>query len=288
MQMAALGVLAAFCLALIVFQGLAHTLLAYATYPIVVSRDYVFRTVNPFVSEWIGNRAVQDENARLRAEYAALASSTETFRLSMQEQIRGLQEPEEVQITASSTLFDAPPTVASSSVPTYEAPTFEVSRKQYAPMKKIGRVLSKPPFSPFDTIVALIDSGIENSVLSQGKEIYVVTAGGAPVSIGTITSLSGKTVTVDLFSKPNTTFPVTFGTSTVSHVAFGKGGGMFQTEIPKGLLVTEGLEVFAATHPTEVFSHINHIDGSDVDPLVTVTFMLPVSLFELKDIYVAE
>jgi hypothetical protein len=286
MQMAALGALAAFCLMLIVFQGLAHTLLAYVSYPVVVTRDYVVRTVNPFVSEWVGNRAVRDENARLRAEYADLASSTEVFRLTMQEQIRGLQEPVEPQFTASTTLFDAPPVIATTSTSTYEAPAFEISKKQYIPVRKIGRVLSKPPFSPFDTIVALLENGGEDLV--QGKEIFIISPSGAPVPIGTVTSVSGKTVIVDLFSKPKSTFPVMFGTSTVSHVAFGKGGGMFQTEIPKGLFVAEGLEVYSVTRPNEVFSYINHVDGTEVDPLVTVTFMLPISLFELKDIYVAE
>ncbi|MEK7579551.1 MAG: rod shape-determining protein MreC [Patescibacteria group bacterium] len=141
----------------------------------------------------------------------------------------------------------------------------------------LARVLASPAASPYDTLILDMGSddgiGIGHTVLFDG----VVSAG--------VIEATGKHVSrARLLSSPGLTREVTVGTSTTPLSAVGKGGGMFEIEAPRDLIVTPGMVVYA--RGSDAIAFVVESTAESADAFQTVYAVFPINLFETREVIV--
>lgn len=139
----------------------------------------------------------------------------------------------------------------------------------------IAAVLSRPPLSPYDSLV--LDAGSRAGV-APGD--LVRTTGG--IVIGKITeSFSSFSRTV-LFSSPGQQTPVLLGKTAVQANALGVGAGEFQVLLPREVNITVGdTAVFPGFEP-HIVGIVNSVEYRETDFLQLVSFQSPVNIFGLR------
>lgn len=138
----------------------------------------------------------------------------------------------------------------------------------------VASVLERPPVSPYDTL--LIDAG-ESEGVALGDSVV-----SGPFRIGTVESVFGHSAKVKLLSSPGETTNVLIGSTKIVAEAIGKGGGNFEADIPRDISVSVGDVV---SLPGLFGSHTGVVDAVTVRPtdtLQSISFRLPLNLFELS------
>lgn len=147
------------------------------------------------------------------------------------------------------------------------------------PLKTSATVISRPPNSPYDTLV--IDKGINNGIL----EGDFVTSFG--LYIGKIISPKSNTSSVLLISSPSSETSVFVASST--YTMKGLGGGSMVIEVPKGHSIEVGDPVsLADVSNLMTIGSIKHIESKDQDPFDRVFVSLPISLSSIRFIEIYE
>ena len=138
-----------------------------------------------------------------------------------------------------------------------------------------ARVLSKPPFAPFDVIT--IEGGAKAGI-KVGQRVMVGTT-----YIGTVTSASDYTSQITLLSSPANKTDAFIGDNALPATLSGKGAGNFEVSLPQGSEVKEGDLVFA-TLGTDVLSigKVASISQNEASTLMTVLIAFPFSLYDLS------
>lgn len=140
--------------------------------------------------------------------------------------------------------------------------------------ERMVAVLSRPPTSPYDTIV--VASGTENGtalgdrVLSQGGSV-----------IGEVTEVFRNFSRATLFSSPAREVVVEIGTSRIQARARGVGGGAFEALLPREIELAKGEAVVMAGAPSYLLGVIESIENREADYLQLVRFRSPVNVYEL-------
>ena len=143
----------------------------------------------------------------------------------------------------------------------------------------LGRVLSSPAASPYDTL--LIDVG-ERYGVSVGMEVFT----DGDFVIGVITRTWKESSLVTLYSAPGSEVFATIGTSSIPAIAHGTGGGNFRIVLPKGLSIAVGDMVeMPALSPTYV-GVVGGVARSEQSSLQTIFTKLPINIYQLKWVYV--
>lgn len=299
------GAAAGLCVALFLFDGLVQQLVAYGLVPVVGVREYVVRTVYPFSSSLFRSQSEQDEYERTKRALQVLQAENDSLRSAMFE-INDFTDPFLLQDTlaTSSATVEQQATTSTTTKVLQEFPVTEHSPIQNTTIIQdifdaYGTVITKPPYSPFDRITAIVDILREETeyIVSEtgyfvGKKIYVSvsdpqqSSGVSFVPIGSVTSQAGNVIVADIFSAADNEVLVNIGTSSVTHTARGKGAGVFEIDIPKGLGVSVGDAVYLNQYTQHPFAFVHHISDNSSSPQVYVTFLLPKSLFELDVIYI--
>ena len=210
--------------------------------PLWGAEQFVDHTVNEYTAYLRTKRALEEENATLRAEIAR--GHADVLENSVLREENRLLE--------------------------------EKLGREFSERKAIlGTVLSKPNRTPYDTLI--IDAGAYEGVM-EGDRV----AAYEHVIIGSIVSVYDHTSVVKLFSSPGEEIDISIGNEKIVVTARGIGGGNFETQIPKGIEVHEGDSISFPAISTEIAGVVEKVEVSPADALQTVLFKIPVNLFELQ------
>jgi rod shape-determining protein MreC len=143
----------------------------------------------------------------------------------------------------------------------------------------LSNILTKPAYSPYDTIT--IDIGSDSGIALSDK-IYSNTL----VPIGRVSSVYKNTSLVTLYTNPGeVTEAMIEGTNTNVELV-GRGGGNFEMSIPVDLPFTKGDFVYLPNLQTEIVATIEDVISSPNDPVKKVLLSSPVNVQSLKWVFV--
>ena len=143
----------------------------------------------------------------------------------------------------------------------------------------LSRILSKPPQSPYDTIV--IDVGSRDGV-NMGNKVYI----SDNIIVGTITSVAPHTSLVELFSDGDKKQVVVLERTGASYDLVGSGGANMTIQVPKEADILWG-DIF--TYPgltPSVIGSVYYIDTNSQSSFKTVFLRIPGNIFQVKWVFV--
>lgn len=142
----------------------------------------------------------------------------------------------------------------------------------------LARVLASPAASPYDSLV--IDAGETEGVREGDAVVFDGT-----IALGTVDLVTERTSRVALFSSPGSVHEVYAGTTTARLEAMGQGGGAFVIEAPKEMsFASSDAIILAGTQQALAF--VVRADSSESDAFQTVHAVMPVNLFETREVLV--
>lgn len=144
--------------------------------------------------------------------------------------------------------------------------------------KKVANILSKPPVSPYDSMV--LDLGSNNGV-SLGQKVYI----SENIIVGVIINVTSKTSLVELFSSGNRKQEATLLRTGSTFVLEGNGGGNLRLEVPKDTDLIWG-DVF--TYPGTPFSlgSVYYVDSNSQSSFKTAYIKTPGNIFASKYLFI--
>ncbi len=149
-----------------------------------------------------------------------------------------------------------------------------LGRTDTVPTRVVAAVLSRPPASPYDTLV--IDTGLQHQVAVED----LVSAGGTTV-IGRVTEVYDRTARVTLYSAPGSTYDgLLHGTIPVS--VEGQGGGSMRAQVPAGTAALVGDSVVLPGLLGGLSARVAAVEHGSSESYITLYFRLPVDFFALR------
>lgn len=149
----------------------------------------------------------------------------------------------------------------------------ELLNRRLSDTSVVGKVLVRPPVSPYDTFVIDVgsDTGIAKGDLVVAEDVI----------IGSIVRVQGRTSLVQLFSAPGVTIMVSVGPENIPAEAIGKGLGNLSARLPRDLTVKEGDFVTIPSLGVRVFAVVQELRVSPTDPFQSLLFRVPINIFTL-------
>lgn len=144
-----------------------------------------------------------------------------------------------------------------------------------------AHVLSKPPFTPYDTFI--VDAGSDDGVL-LGDLVYANEA----LVIGRVTRVTARTSYVTLFSSGNQTQEFLVTRTGVSVAVSGMGGGNFALYIPKDFDIVVGDTLREPSYDVGVVATIYAIDETSQNSFKRVYARVPKAIFQSKFVIIGE
>lgn len=146
-----------------------------------------------------------------------------------------------------------------------------------APARVLGAVLSRPPASPYDTL--LIDAGSSQGVAAGD---FVAAAGSA--LIGTVSEVYADTARVELFSSPGDTYDALLATSggNIPLSIEGQGGGSLSAKVPAATPVRAGDSASLPGILGGITARVTGVERGDSDSYATIYFSLPADVYALR------
>lgn len=141
-----------------------------------------------------------------------------------------------------------------------------------------GAVLSKPGFSPYDTIV--VDAGQSDGVVKD-KLVRAY----EDVAIGYVASVYDTTSIVVLYTSPGVTRDVVIGETGIQATITGMGGGNFQLKLPRDSGVRENDTITITGENPVVVGKIQKIMSTDADSFETIFAASPVNIHTLEYVF---
>jgi rod shape-determining protein MreC len=139
----------------------------------------------------------------------------------------------------------------------------------------LGVILSRPPVSPYDTLV--IDIG-SNDGVKVGNKVYT----DGDTIIGDIVEVFGNHSKVSLYSSPGRTSSIIIGASNVETQAVGRGGGDFTAKLPVEIDVKEGDTIVIPQIRPHAFGVVERIIVDSSDSMQTILFKMPINIHEFR------
>jgi cell shape-determining protein MreC len=139
----------------------------------------------------------------------------------------------------------------------------------------LGVILTRPPVSPYDTLI--LDIGSSNGV-KVGNKVYAE----GNVLIGDVEEVFSGQSKVSLFSTSGRSTQVLVGTSTIAAEAIGKGGGNFFIKLPATAKIVQGATVTVSQIHPHTFGIVGNITFDSSSSLQTILFKSPVNIRELN------
>jgi len=137
-----------------------------------------------------------------------------------------------------------------------------------------ARVLSKPPFTPFDVLV--IEGGTSQGVV-KGDRVMI-----GRIYLGTVSEVSSDSSRVTLLSAPGSAHEAYVGDDALPVLLKGKGGGNFETSLPQGSRVAEGDLVFVYYSETPFqIGTISKVISDEDNTFITLLLTIPFNLYSL-------
>lgn len=145
--------------------------------------------------------------------------------------------------------------------------------------KVLGKILSKPPKSPYDTFV--IDIGTNEGLLPSQK-VYA----SANILIGVVSNVTQKTSLVRLFSSGEEKLEALVSRTGDSLILNGEGGGNFQVEVPKDTDIVVGDSLVYPGNSEAILAMVHYIDMNSQSSFKTVYLKIPGNVFGSKYVFV--
>ncbi len=143
----------------------------------------------------------------------------------------------------------------------------------------LGVILSRPPVSPYDTLI--IDIGSDDGV-KVGNKVYT----DGDTVIGDIVEVYGNHSKVSLYSTPGRISPIIIGATNVETQAVGRGGGDFAAKLPVEIDVKEGDVIVMPQIRPHAFGVVEKIIVDSSDSLQTILFKMPANIHEFRFVQV--
>jgi len=213
--------------------------------PLVKANSASIERVQVFFSGFASNRALVRENEQLRL----LVAANETVL-----QDRDILAAENRELKGR--LGRVPPTVSA----------------------VLAVVLSRPPGTPYDTLVLDVGS-------SDGIAVGDLVSPGGSVYIGRVSEVYASSARVILFSAPGESYNATLlfaSSSTLAIALKGQGGGSFTAEVPSGILVRAGDAVVFNALGIEHIAEVVHVAEDASSSFITLYLQLPVNIYTLR------
>lgn len=139
----------------------------------------------------------------------------------------------------------------------------------------LAAILSRPPLSPFDTLI--IDAGTR-----EGVRVGDLVLASPASALGRIIEVGGRQSKVLLFSSSGGETPVLVGTSTIAARALGRGGQNFLIELPQEIKVGLGDLVYLAGSDLYLLGEISVVKESPAEPFQTLFFSSSANIQQLR------
>ncbi len=139
----------------------------------------------------------------------------------------------------------------------------------------LARVLSKPPFTPYDSFV--VDKGSDEGV-SLGNLVYANDA----LVIGRISNVTSHVSFVTLFSSGGEEQEFAVSRTGVSVTVTGKGGGNFEMYVPKDFDIVIGDQLVQLSSDVSVVAAVYAVDESSQNSFKKVYARVPKPIFQSK------
>ncbi len=145
--------------------------------------------------------------------------------------------------------------------------------------KILAAVLSKPPESPYDTLV--IDVGSKQGV-ALGQKVYL----SQSIIVGVVTDVTPNTSLVELFSTGNRKQEATLSRTHASFTLTGRGGGNFILEVPKDTDIVWGDEFIYPGLNQSILGSVYYIDSSSQNSFKTIYIRSFTNIFNVDSVFV--
>lgn len=143
----------------------------------------------------------------------------------------------------------------------------------------VSDILSKPPQSPYDTL--LIDTGTREGI-AEGD--LVLALGFLP--IGRVAAVYPFSAKVILFSSPGQETEVSVSAQNIFLQAVGRGGGNFEAIVPREMELAPGTEAILPGTSTGLVATVATTISDPRDAFKKVLLVAPVNIQELKFVQV--
>lgn len=153
--------------------------------------------------------------------------------------------------------------------------------KEGNPEHIFAGVMLRPNHTPYDSLV--LDKGSQDGI-EEGAVVYAL--GNRP--IGSVVRTSGNTSVVALFSSPGIESFVYVRGPNIFVKAIGKGGGVFDVEIPEGIEVLAGNNVLMPTLSSAFLGTITTVRSDPKQPGTIASVPTAVSLNSLRYVAIAK
>lgn len=157
----------------------------------------------------------------------------------------------------------------------YDQLLLSYGRSPFAGSVLLGNVISKPPQSPYDVLIA--DVGSENGVVA-GSQVYGV--GGLP--IGRVQETTKGTSKIVLFSSVGEETQVIDERTGSTITIVGTGGGNLETQVAQDLDISIGDNVTLPQFGGAVVASAVGVDSSVASSFKKILFRLPVNVFNIR------
>lgn len=143
----------------------------------------------------------------------------------------------------------------------------------------LGVILSRPPISPYDTLI--IDIGTSDGVM-VGNKVYT----SGDTLVGDVVEAYEHTAKVSLFSTPGRETSILVGSSTIATQTVGKGGGNFSAKLPADVKIHVGDTILTTQIRPHAFGVVEEILIDSSDSLQTILFKSPINIHEFRFVQV--
>ncbi|KKR45193.1 MAG: hypothetical protein A2W58_01930 [Candidatus Zambryskibacteria bacterium RIFCSPHIGHO2_02_38_10.5] len=143
----------------------------------------------------------------------------------------------------------------------------------------IAAILSKPPRSPYDTLV--IDAG-ERDAIGLGDKVYL----SDTILIGIITSITPESSLVKLFSTSDYKQEAILFRTGTSFELVGRGGANLELLVPKDTDIIWGDIFMYPGLSTSVIASVYYIDTNSQSSFKTIYLRIPGNVFSTRFVFV--
>jgi cell shape-determining protein MreC len=145
----------------------------------------------------------------------------------------------------------------------------------------IAYILKKPPYTAYDSFI--IDIGSRDNITIADK-VYA----NGNILIGEIGEVLTSTSKVKLYSSYGEKYEILIGENNIQATATGRGGGSFETVIPRDVKVSEGDTIVIPDISGSVFGTVGKVISDPARAFSTVIFSQPINLYEQKFVQIYE
>lgn len=147
-------------------------------------------------------------------------------------------------------------------------------------MEIVATVLTRPPQSPYDTII--IDIGLNDSV-TVGSKVFL----SESVVLGTVSEIFPNRARVALFSAAGTETQGVLERGGVSVTLVGEGAGNFTVSLPQDVSVEVGDRILSADISSRLVAVVGSVTSEPTSSFKEVLAKSPVNIFNMRFVIVA-